>query len=62
MIATAQHEEEASTSFLKKRSKRLLFLRRSHHRGHGLDLSASARIKVFLLLFLQKKKNLIYFL
>jgi hypothetical protein len=52
----AQRHREESTSFLKKRSKRLLFCRRSHNRGHSLDLSAGARIKVFLLLFLQKKK------
>jgi hypothetical protein len=50
---------EARPSFLKKRSKRLLFSRRSHDPGHGPDLSASAEIKVFLLLFLQKKKALL---
>jgi lipopolysaccharide export system protein LptA len=56
---------EESTSFLKKRSKRLLFLRCSHFRGTGPDLSAGAGIKVFLLragraaAFLQKKKSLV---
>jgi hypothetical protein len=54
---------EESPSFLKKRSKRLLFLRRSHDRGPnaaglGRDRAAGAGIKVFLLLFLQKKKTL----
>jgi hypothetical protein len=42
---------------LKKRSKKLLFFRDAHDRGYGPDRSASAGIEVFLLLFLQKKKN-----
>jgi hypothetical protein len=59
--AAAQRQNKKSPSFLKKRSKRLLFPRRPPDRGPnaqgmGLDLSAGARIKVFLLLFLQKKK------
>jgi hypothetical protein len=44
-----------SPSFLKQKSKRLLFSRRSHKEG-SRDLAACAGIKVFLLLFLQKKK------
>jgi hypothetical protein len=48
-----------SPSFLKKRSKRLLFFRSSHDRVHERDLSAGAEMKVFLLLFLQKKKALL---
>jgi hypothetical protein len=38
------------------RSKRLLFLRCSQDRGHETDLAAAPELKVFLLLFLQKKK------
>jgi hypothetical protein len=53
--AVTPHE---SSSFLKKRSKRLLFLRNSPDLSNGPHLSASAEIKVFLLLFLQKKKIL----
>ncbi len=56
--AAAQRQIEKSTSFLKKRSKRLLFRRRSRDRGTVAHLFACAGIKVFLLLFLQKKKNL----
>jgi hypothetical protein len=41
-------------SFLKKRTKRLLFLRRSQVPGHGLDLSAGAGHKSLLLLFFRK--------
>jgi outer membrane lipoprotein-sorting protein len=52
--------KKESSSFLKKRSKRLLFFRRSHDWRHGRDLSAGARIKVFLLLFLQKKKAFLF--
>jgi phospholipid transport system substrate-binding protein len=48
-----------SSSFLKKRTKRLLSLRMSQDRGHGRDRAASAGIKVFLLLFLQKKTTLL---
>jgi len=56
---SGQSRIEKSPSFLKKRSKRLLYPRRFHNPGHGLDLSANAGIKVFLLLFLQKKKDLL---
>jgi hypothetical protein len=60
---SAVFDIEESTSFLKKRSKRLLSLRNSQDRGPnaeglGADLAAGAEIKVFLLLFLQKKKTL----
>ncbi len=37
-------------------TRRLLFLRSTKDRDHGPDLAAGAEIKVFLLLFLQKKK------
>jgi hypothetical protein len=39
--------KEARSSFLKKRSKRLLFLRRSQDPGHGRDLAAALKIKFF---------------
>ncbi len=39
-------------------TKRLLFLRCSHDRVHDAYLAAGTEIKVFLLLFLQKKKTL----
>jgi hypothetical protein len=42
-------------SFLKKRSKRLLFLRIAPLRGHGRDLAASAGTKVFW--FFSSEKN-----
>jgi glycosyltransferase involved in cell wall biosynthesis len=62
--ADAERHNQESPSVLKKRNKRLLCLRRSHDRGPnsegmGRDLSAGAGIKVFLLLFLQKKKALL---
>jgi hypothetical protein len=47
--------KEESSSFLKKRTKKLLFSRRSHDRSHGLDLSAGARNKSLLLLFFRKE-------
>jgi general secretion pathway protein K len=40
-----------------KEAKRLLILRNSKDRGYCPDIAASFRIKVFLLLFLQKKKT-----
>ncbi len=49
--------KEASASFLKKRSKKLLF---PEHRTRGIIGAKPA--KVFLLLFLQKKKTLACFL
>jgi hypothetical protein len=56
--AARRQNEKESPSFLKKRSKRLLFLVVSHLCGQGPDLVGCAEIKVFLLLFLQKKKIL----
>jgi glycosyltransferase involved in cell wall biosynthesis len=61
---SGQGQITKSSSFLKKRSKRLLFLSMFHDRGPnsegmGTKLSTGARIKVFLLLFLQKKKALL---
>jgi phospholipid transport system substrate-binding protein len=51
---------KGSSSFLKKRTKRLLIsIRQSQDRGYSRDLAAGAGIKVFLLLFLQKKKTLL---
>jgi phospholipid transport system substrate-binding protein len=47
-------------SFLKKRTKRLLFLRRFQDRGHGRHLAAGAGIKVFLLLFLGASAALMF--
>jgi hypothetical protein len=43
-------------SFLKKRTKRLLLLRRFHDRGHGRDLAAGVRSKSLLLLFFRKEE------
>jgi hypothetical protein len=57
-VAT-QRQKKESPSFLKKRSKRLLFPRNSLLGGRGRYLAAGAGIKVFLLLFLQKKKALL---
>jgi hypothetical protein len=57
-VARVERVKEESPSFLKKRSKRLLFLRRSQDRSNGRDLAARAEVKVFLLLFRQKKKIL----
>jgi hypothetical protein len=48
-------EIKEESSFLKKRSKRLLFLRCSQDPGHDTDLAASADIKVFWFFF--SKKN-----
>jgi hypothetical protein len=44
-------------SFLKKRTKRLLFLRGFHDRGHGRDLAAAPGTKVFWF-FSSEKKSL----
>jgi hypothetical protein len=44
-------------SFLKKRTKKLLFLRQRNDRGHGPCLTASAGIKVFCF-FSSEKKSL----
>jgi hypothetical protein len=45
-VGRSETEKEES-SFLKKRSKRLLRLRRSRDPGHGLHRDAGAGIKVF---------------
>jgi len=50
-------ERKEDSSFLKKRSKRLLFLRGSPNRRHGTGLSASARNKSFLVLFFKKEHS-----
>jgi hypothetical protein len=47
-------KEESSFSE-EKEAKRLLRLRCSHDRSHGRHRDAGAGIRVFLLLFLQKK-------
>jgi hypothetical protein len=45
-------------SFLKKRTKRLLFLRSFHDRGHGRSVAASARIKSLFASFSSEKEDL----
>jgi hypothetical protein len=40
---------------LKKRTKKLLFFRSFHDRGHGRDLAASAGLKVFCFFSSEKK-------
>jgi hypothetical protein len=50
-------ERKEESSFLKKRSKKLLFLRRFLLSGHGLDLSVGARAKVFW--FFSPEKNIL---
>jgi hypothetical protein len=47
--------KEERRSFLKKRTKKLLFLRRPHDRGHGRDLAAGAGTKVFCFFSSEKK-------
>jgi hypothetical protein len=52
--------KEESSSFLKKRTKRLLCLHQFHDRGPttsgmGRDIAAGARIKSLLLLFFRKE-------
>jgi hypothetical protein len=47
-------------SFLKKRTKRLLSLRRLNLSGHGLDLCAGAELKVFW--FFSSEKNMLPYL
>jgi len=51
-IASAKEE---SSSFLKKRTKKLLSLSRFNLSGHGLDVYAGAEIKVFW--FFSSEKN-----
>jgi hypothetical protein len=43
------------SSFLKKRSKRLLPLRQRHDAGHGLDRGSRGELKVFW--FFSSEKN-----
>jgi hypothetical protein len=47
--------KEGRPSFLKKRSKRLLFLRQRIDPGHGLDRAASGEADVFW--FFSSEKN-----
>ncbi len=53
--------KEVSRSFLKKRTKKLLFLRRSQDRVHCPDLFASDRNKSFLVLFFKKERSFFCF-
>jgi hypothetical protein len=48
---------KASTSFLKKRSKKLLFPRGFHGAGQGLDRAAGPRSKGLLVLFFRKEHS-----
>jgi hypothetical protein len=57
-----QGKGKASSSFLKKRTKRLLLLRRSHDRGHGRDLAVGTRRESLLLLFFRKEGLCLAFL
>jgi hypothetical protein len=52
--------EEGRSSFLKKRTKKLLLLRLPNDTGQAWIVEQAPGIKVFLLLFLQKKKILPY--
>jgi hypothetical protein len=45
--------------FSEEKNQKTLISRRSDDRGYDPNLSAGLEIKVFLLLFLQKKKNLL---
>jgi polar amino acid transport system substrate-binding protein len=54
-------EERQESSFLKKRSKRLLFLRQRQDPGHGLDRWSGGEVKVFCF-FSSEKKALTSFL
>jgi hypothetical protein len=47
--------EKQECSFLKKRTKKLLFLRKRTDTGHGLALRTAARNKSLLLLFFRKE-------
>jgi hypothetical protein len=49
-------QKQESSSFLKKRTKRLLFLRQRHDPGQILDLSARPEAKVFW--FFSSEKNI----
>jgi hypothetical protein len=59
-MARPERVIKKSPFFLKKRSKRLLFRRPRQDPGHGRDLGSGGETKVFLLLFLQKKKSLTF--
>jgi cytochrome c-type biogenesis protein CcmH len=54
--------KQGSSSFLKKRSKRLLCLRQRNDAGHGLDRATSAEAKVFCFFSSEKKIFLALFL
>jgi hypothetical protein len=47
------------SSFLKKRSKRLLILRQRQHTGHGRDLGSGGELKVFWFFSSEKNKSLL---
>jgi hypothetical protein len=53
--ASSLAKGKEKSSFLKKRSKRLLFPRRSKDRGYGLELYAGARHESLLVLFFRKE-------
>jgi len=53
-------ETEEESSFLKKRSKRLLFLRQRNDPGHGLDRGSGGEVKVFCF-FSSEKKGFFHF-
>jgi hypothetical protein len=46
---------QESRSFLKKRTKRLLFLRQRNDTGHGLDRGSGGEAKVFCFFSSEKK-------
>jgi hypothetical protein len=50
-------QQSERPSFLKKRSKRLLFLRQRQDPGHGLDLRSGGVVKVFW--FFSSEKNIL---
>jgi hypothetical protein len=50
-----QERSKQESSFLKKRSKRLLFRRPRQDPGHGLDLGSGGELKVFW--FFSSEKN-----
>jgi hypothetical protein len=53
--STTSAWRKEACSFLKKKTKRLLLLRRSHDPGHGRDLSVGTGNKSLLLLFFRKE-------
>jgi hypothetical protein len=50
-----RQKRKARSSFLKKRTKRLLFFRSFRDAGHGLHLAAGPEGKSLLLLFFRKE-------